>query len=219
MPAATAAQSPASPAPATAAAPPAPAAPQAAAGFDTGETQPAAVSPGGPLDRAHVKRAWPAVLAEFRKLKPSRAGAFANTEVDVDGGTLVIEFPVDAALHVPSQPETREVLARALGVVLGAVPPFRYQEGRGAVVAVSEQAADMGAPETDAMAAGHVATAPVEPKTVQMNDEVPEAPVDVQPTPAAPSGTEDLDEIMRTQFGAEMVAEHPHDPATEKDGA
>ncbi|PKQ10310.1 MAG: hypothetical protein CVT69_00465 [Actinobacteria bacterium HGW-Actinobacteria-9] len=177
-----------------------------------------------PLDRAHIKRAWPAVLAEFRKLKPSRAGAFANTEVDVDGATMVIEFPADAALVVPSQPETREVLSRAMGIVLGGVPPFRYQQGRGAVVAVTGQ-------ETATTPAAREPV-PDEPiGGVSVVDAVSgQAQIDPEPTvtpaggaitasdTAAAPDTGDLDEIMRTQFGAEMVAEHPHGSGDGKDG-
>ncbi|MHB9004694.1 MAG: DNA polymerase III subunit gamma/tau [Coriobacteriia bacterium] len=178
-----------------------------------------------PLDRAHVKRAWPAVLAEFRKLRPSRAGAFTNTEVDVDGSTLVIEFPADAALVVPSQPETREVLGRALGVVLGAVPPFRYQQGRGAVVAVSDKAPQAAAPRDEAAsaAADDASHEVPTPKIAPILDSGPGLAA-VDAGQAGPSGTADsddtadLDEIMRTQFGAQMVAEHPHEPTRGEDG-
>lgn len=222
----------AAPAPAAEVASAAPAVPAAAhpatsdVGVESaGETAaPAVGRSDAPLDRAHVKRAWPAILAEFRKLKPSRAGAFANTEVDVDGSTLVIEFPADAALQVPSQPETREVLCRALGVVLGAVPPFRYQQGRGAVVALGDSVEQA----TDRIPESAVIDTPADVASVEaeMADETPDiGPVPAETVELVPDDagtsvdTQDLDEIMRTQFGAEMVAEHPHDVDTGRDGA
>ena len=89
------------------------------------------------LDRAAAKRAWPGVLAEIRKIKTSRATFFVNTEVDVDadGHTMVVEFPADARFMMKQagEPETRKLLNRALGTVLGFQPEVRFQLGRGAV--------------------------------------------------------------------------------------
>jgi len=89
------------------------------------------------LDRAAAKRAWPGVLAEIRKIKTSRATFFVNTEVDVDadGHTMVVEFPADARFMMKQagEPETRKLLNRALGTVLGFPPEVRFQLGRGAV--------------------------------------------------------------------------------------
>lgn len=99
----------------------------------------APVAAAGPrkLDRAAVKRDWPAVVMEVKKLKPARVQTFANVEVDVDadGDTLVVEFPSDQAfsIQLAEDPDTRELLKRALASVFGAAPPFRYQLGRGAV--------------------------------------------------------------------------------------
>lgn len=160
------------------------------------EVQVREVRKAGPLDRAHVKRAWPAVLAEFGRIKSSRAQAFVNTEVDVDadGSTLVIEFPADETLTIVNSPDTREMLARALVKVLGATVPFRYQQGRGAVRAVA-------APE-----------APTHVDVPEPDDDTrsPLAPSGV-PTPG-PSGDDggDIESMLIQELGAEMVAEHPH---------
>jgi DNA polymerase-3 subunit gamma/tau len=91
----------------------------------------------GGLDRATVRRAWPAVCAEIKRLKPGRGQLFALAEpdVDTDGETLVIEFPGDASFSVTlaEDPDVRDVLQRALSSALGFVPPVRYQLGKGKV--------------------------------------------------------------------------------------
>jgi len=103
----------------------------------------AAVSGDGSLDRAHIKRAWPAVIAEIKRVKAGRAQIFVNTEVDIDldGKTLVVEFPVDGkfTMELASDAETRQMLVTALAKVLGAVPSLRYQLGRGPVRPVEEE--------------------------------------------------------------------------------
>lgn len=97
----------------------------------------AAVSGDATLDRAHLKRAWPAVIAEIKRVKAARAHIFSNTEVDVDmdGRTLVVEFPADGkfTMDLARDDETRQMLVAALAKVLGAAPALRYQLGRGAV--------------------------------------------------------------------------------------
>ncbi|MBU4555619.1 MAG: DNA polymerase III subunit gamma/tau [Actinobacteria bacterium] len=159
----------------------------------------------GPLDRAHIKRAWPAVLAEFRRIKPSRAGGFASTEVDIDpdGVTMVVEFPADQSIAIVSAPETREVLGTALAKVLGSVPPYRFQQGRGAVqpIVTPEPSVHVDAP------------IPVVDETLSHN--TPQAVVSV---PAPESAEEhSIEHLLMTELGAEMVAEHPHDAGDGKD--
>lgn len=104
----------------------------------TAEKAETAASPGDAmLDRAHLKRAWPAVVAEIKRVKAARAHIFINTEVDVDldGKTLVVEFPADGkfTMELARDSETRQMLVAALAKVLGAAPSLRYQLGRGAV--------------------------------------------------------------------------------------
>ncbi len=111
------------------------------------EAPPDAVSASAPsqttaLDRSRVKRLWPAVVAEIKKVRQSRASLFAGVEVDLDeDGTLRIEFPAEqeASRDIAEQPATLELLRQALTVVVGAVPPFRFQVGRG-VAAPTESA-------------------------------------------------------------------------------
>jgi DNA polymerase-3 subunit gamma/tau len=155
------------------------------------------------LDRAHVKRAWPAVLAEVKKAKPTRAHIFANTEVDVgdEGTVLVVEFPADQkfTMDLAAATDTRHLLANAMGVVLGAVPPFRYQLGRGAVQPIASETA----PErTD-----------TPPATVADETTTEAGSVDSSER----SAEEELERKLMLELGANLVAEHPHDDDTGKD--
>ena len=148
------------------------------------------VSTASGLDRAHVKRAWPAVLAEVKAAKSSRAHIFANTEVDVDadGMTLVIEFPADQkfTMDLAQSTDTRQLLQSALAKVLGGRPAFRFQLGRGPVRPAEEPAVPV--PTDVAPATG--------------GDET-----ESDPEPVA--SDDDIDRLM-SEFGAEKVAEYPH---------
>ncbi len=171
----------------------------------------------GPLDRAKAKRAWPGILAEIRKLKATRAAIFDGTEVDVDadGETLVIEFPADAAFRIKqaSDADTIQLLRRGFATVLGGVPPFRHQLGRGAV-RPSEEAAAVPAPEIPPApeAHGESGTTDGEPDVPGSPPAEPppaDAPVGVEP-PAA-NGDNDVERLLVEELGAQMISEHPHD--------
>ena len=160
----------------------------------------------GKLDRARVKRAWPGVVAEVRKIKSTRAAIFDGTEIDIDadGETLVIEFPADAAFRLKqaADPDTSQLLRRGLATVLGGAPPFRFQLGRGAVRApgaepVENQAAHADVPPSD----GGDETTP-EPS--------PEANVPAKRAEAGPH--DDIERLLIDELGAQMIAEHPHEP-------
>ncbi|MBN2247909.1 MAG: DNA polymerase III subunit gamma/tau [Coriobacteriia bacterium] len=86
----------------------------------------------GDLDVAAVKRAWPAVLAEIKKIRAPRAYIFNGTEAEIASGTLIVEFPADQgfALDLAREAETLGVLRRAVRVVLGQEPPVEYRLGR-----------------------------------------------------------------------------------------
>jgi hypothetical protein len=158
----------------------------------------------GPLDRARIKRAWPAVLAEVKKAKPTRAYIFANTEVDTgdEGTVVVVEFPADQkfTMDLAADQDTRQLLANALKVVLGATPPFRYQLGRGPVqhVGAGEPAAHVDTPP--ATGGDETTTEPGESGSAGAHDE------------------EELERKLMTELGANLVAEHPHGGDTGEDG-
>jgi len=104
------------------------------------------------LDVATVKRAWPAVLAEIKKIRAPRAHIFNGTEAEVVSGTLVVEFPADQrfAMDLARETETLRVLRRAVRTVLGQEPPVEYRLGRSG--ASFSAAAATQAPSPDAMA-------------------------------------------------------------------
>ena len=160
----------------------------------------------GALDRARAKRAWPGVIAEVRKLKPPRAAIFDGTEVDVDadGETLVVEFPADAAFKMrqASDADTNQLLRRSLATVLGGVPPFRFQLGRGAVRAPASEQVEP-SPRVDVPSAdgGDETVSPAAPAAV-------DPPVE---SDAAPP-TDDIERLLIDELGAQMIAEHPHEP-------
>jgi hypothetical protein len=171
----------------------------------------------GGLDRGTVRRAWPAVLAEIKKLKPGRAQLFglAEADVDLDGESLVIEFPSDAAfsIQLAEDPDVREVLRRALFSALGFAPPVRYQLGKGkvrpadpepapaAVAPLPRQAAD-GGDSDEGPVPEYYETSGAEP--------VQPAPRSAAPQPAPASVGEpdsDLRRLLTEQLGAQIVAE------------
>jgi DNA polymerase-3 subunit gamma/tau len=153
----------------------------------------------GELDRAMVKRAWPAVVAEVRKSSASKSHLFQNTEVDVDGDTLVVEFPVEAkvAMGIAAKSDTMQELRRGLGEVLGSRPPIRFQLGRGAVrPAVPDEAGAVDEGESAFAASASDEAAELGP----------EADPDDPPDPR-PAG--ELEKMLIDDLGAEVVVEHP----------
>ena len=181
--------------------PPAPA-PVVQAGPESAAEPVADVPPraAGALDRAALKRAWPLVLGEFKRLKRSRATLYAQTEVDVDGDgrTLVVEFPADQefGLRMAQEPETQKVFKEALAKVLGAAPPFRYQLGRGAVRPEQPPPAVPRATDTEPAASGWH-DAPGVARTVD------DASV------ADGSDHAEVEKQVIDELGAEVVVEHP----------
>ncbi len=183
--------------------PPAPAPSEQPVPAPTAEPTPPADEPivaatAGPLDAMTVKRAWPAVQAEFRKLRPSRSHLFDNTEVELANGELAIEFPANQrfSLEMAQAPETLQLLRRCLADVLGVAPPIAFRLGRqGASVPDS-----VGCPEAEAPPAARA-----EP------DQTPHA---AQGGSAAAQDAalspEDVSRLFIDQFGAELLAEHDH---------
>ncbi len=162
---------------------------------------------GDVLDRAALKRSWQQVLAEVKKRQASKAHLFINSEVDVDGDAVVVEFPADqrVTMNLASKQETHEMLVEAVASVLGRRVPVRFQLGRGAVRPPEDE---------DVYEPGDVG--PV----VQDGDEDTGAAAEraaAEPTGGAeraaerPKGTEgptDAAEMLIEGLGAELVAEH-----------
>jgi hypothetical protein len=130
-------------------------------------------------------------LAEVKKAAGSpKAQLFANTEVDVDGDTIVVEFAQDQSLarELADKQEVREALKHGITSVMGAAAPFRFQVGRGPV---QPPAPEPPASEPVAVAPAAVpASAPVQ-----------------EGTPSEGSGGDAVEAMLLNDFGAEVVEE------------
>lgn len=164
---------------------------------------------GGALSRASAKRSWPAVVAEVKKVKPTRATSFAGVEVDVDpdGETLVVEFAADQSfqLRLAEDPESRDLLGNALTKVFGHSMPFRYQLGRGAIRPEKQAAA---APVPSA----NPAHEPAAEAAVPVDVPAAPTPTPFQPDPPAFASTpgDELNSVLDF-LGAEVVSVHDED--------
>jgi len=106
--------------------------PVAGASVITEETAPDCPPAQDIKDIAAVKRAWPRILGEFRKRRPSRVHAFGGTEVELVDGTLVVEFPESQGFAVNLVNDAEEVglLRQSMAAVLGKELPVEYRLGR-----------------------------------------------------------------------------------------
>ena len=146
----------------------------------------------GPLDVATLKRAWPGILAEFKKLKPSRSHSFNGTEAEVEGDTLIVEFPADQQfiMELVSDSETLALLRRSVSAVLGIDPPVEYRLGRagrsGAKSPTAPQAAPAEMPAPQAAEADPVPADPTLPT---------DAATDLEASVIAALGAEVLEDV------------------------
>jgi DNA polymerase-3 subunit gamma/tau len=183
----------------------------------------------GPLDRAAARRAWPAVVAEIRRLKPTRAEMYGRVEADIDsdGQTLLLEFPADQdfAMQMAEDPDMRELLQRALAAALGVAPPVRFKLSRTALrshvadevqpdqvsspgdTSDSTYQTDDGVPEYyETIAAPHpwVADQPPEPSATGLDADA------VSPSSGEEAGdSANLARQLVQSLGAEIVEERP----------
>ena len=192
---------------------------------------PIAAHAGHAIERAAAKRAWPAVLVEIKKLKPARAAQYSQVEleVDVDGETLVLEFPSDQSfvMQMAEEPDMREMLARALAAVLGTAPPVRMQLGRGAVR--PSQASSQPAPRATPADTGESAWssepvpeyyetgAGISETSAPARKAQPVARIDAHSQVAGSTmngdgPTSDLERLLVHDLGAQIVAEHAAKP-------
>lgn len=156
------------------------------------EESPGGGVPAGTLEPAAVKRAWPAVLAEFKKLKPSRSHLFDGTEAEVAGNAIAIEFPAEQrfSMELARDGDTLGLLRRSVTAVLGIEPPLEFRLGRGGAARAGS------APREPVSAAPAEAAAPDGATTVA--------------EPDAGEGAQDPQELERMvidELGVEIMAD------------
>jgi DNA polymerase-3 subunit gamma/tau len=186
------------PAPAQAGAPapapesaPAPASPDAASPEPVGS--PAAEPPAKPavptrrpappaFDVAELRRRWKDVLRQVKTVRPAASKMFMNTEADLDGDTVVVEFQPEARVFkvMAEDADVTALLRTSIEAVLGWHVALRYQLGRGSV-----RAEDSG-------------------------DAAPEIPAGAD-TPVR-VGQDSIDRVLSESLGAQVVSESDKTP-------
>jgi len=145
---------------------------------------------GGSLDAASVKRAWPAVQAEFKKMKPSRSHLFDGCEVEVEGDVLVVEFPAgqDFSLQIARSPETMQLLKRSVAGVMRIDPPLELRLGR----------------------SGGSGPRP-HPAVPSPDDTAPPITDETDTRPVAQDTEADIAKLVLDELGAEVIVDHDID--------
>jgi DNA polymerase-3 subunit gamma/tau len=123
---------------------PAPAAPES--GVDAVAAG-AAAAPraNGPFDVGELRRRWPDVIRAVKEARPAASKLFMETEADLDGDTVVIEFDPSRKVLV-KRAEEQEIVAlvrESVREVLGWHVAIRYQLGRGAVRRAPDEAGSL----------------------------------------------------------------------------
>ena len=139
-----------------------------------------------PGDVAELRRRWPDVIRLVKEKRPAASKLFLDTEADLDGDTVVVEFDPSRKVLV-KRAEEQDVVAllrESIGHALGWKVGIRYQLGRGSVHH-DDPVADSPLPGP-----GHVQTSAI-------------------PEPASSPG--DVDRALIEGLGAEVVAEKPRD--------
>ncbi|MDI6900740.1 MAG: DNA polymerase III subunit gamma/tau [Anaerosomatales bacterium] len=149
--------------------------------------------PAGTLEPAAVKRAWPAVLAEFKKLKPSRSHLFDGTEAEVAGDAIAIEFPAEQrfSMELARDGDTLGLLRRSVTAVLGIEPPLEFRLGRGGAARAGS------APREPVSAAPAEAAAPDGATTTVAGPDAGEGAQDPQ----------ELERMVIDELGVEIMAD------------
>ncbi len=91
--------------------------------------------PSGSLDVGELRRRWKDVINEVKRSRPAASKLFLETEADIDGDTVVVEFDPSRKVLV-RRAEEQDIVAAlrdAIRDVLGWHVAIRYQLGRGAV--------------------------------------------------------------------------------------
>jgi DNA polymerase-3 subunit gamma/tau len=132
-------------------APAEPAAPAAAPAPEMPAPEPPArrvSAPAAQLDVAELRRRWKDVISRVKESRPAASKLFLETEADLDGDTVVVEFDRNRRVLVKAAEEQDVValLRDSIRDVLGWHVSIRYQLGRGAVRPPDDDPAGSGVP-------------------------------------------------------------------------
>jgi hypothetical protein len=129
------------------------------------------------LDVGELRRRWKDVINRVKESRPAASKLFLETEADVDGDTVVVEFDPSRRVLVRAAEEQDVValLRDSVRDVLGWHVAIRYQLGRGAVRPLGDDPPDPGVESEPAA-----------------------------PTPGSDDGS--LDRILIDGLGAEVVS-------------
>jgi hypothetical protein len=92
-----------------------------------------------------MRRSWRDILRAMKAERPMAANALLDTEVDVDGDVLVVEFAPNrrTPMKAASEQDAVALLRDCVRRVTGATMAVRFQMGRGAVRHDDESAVDV----------------------------------------------------------------------------
>jgi DNA polymerase-3 subunit gamma/tau len=174
------------------------------------------VAPASALDVGELRRRWKDVINEVKRARPAASKLFLETEADIDGDTVVVEFDPSRRVLVRAAEEQDVValLRDSIRDVLGWHVGIRYQLGRGAVRPADDEAPPSGRPPAPLTATSADAEA-LERALVEglgalrppggsgeTGAGIPSAPDPVAP---ASAGTDTLDQMFFEGLGAEVV--------------
>jgi DNA polymerase-3 subunit gamma/tau len=105
-----------------------------------------ASAPAAPLDVGELRRSWKDVINRVKESRPAASKLFLETEADVDGDTVVVEFDPSRRVLVKAAEEQDVValLRDSIRDILGWHVAIRYQLGRGAVRPPEDDPSDPG---------------------------------------------------------------------------
>jgi hypothetical protein len=105
-----------------------------------------ASAPAAPLDVGELRRSWKDVINRVKESRPAASKLFLETEADVDGDTVVVEFDPSRRVLVKAAEEQDVValLRDSIRDILGWHGAIRDQLGRGAVRPPEDDPSDPG---------------------------------------------------------------------------
>jgi DNA polymerase-3 subunit gamma/tau len=156
----------------------------------------------GGADTASLRRSWGDILREMKTRKPATSKLFIDTEVDLDGDTVVVEFAPNrrVPMQVANEQENVALLRECIRAVTGMTVAVRFQLGRGVVrpESVSGDGGNDAGPDLPEVAPGADVPLPAEPVSGVATD----------PAPSASTGA-DAERLLIDDLGAEVILERP----------